>query len=310
MKRWRADLALVLITAIWGSTFIIVKNALDSVGPLLFVATRFWVASLPLALLVWMRRDKVRHAGSNAILRDGLVTGLFLTLGFVTQTIGLQTTEAGKAAFITGLYVVMVPLFAAVILRAPPSSNAVVGTILAAIGLGLITLNRALRLAPGDIWVLACAVAFAFQIIATARYTHRHSALLFTLVQLLTAALLTTLAALLFERPLVVPPAGAWPAILYVGLGATGLVFVLQTWAQRHTTPTHTALLFSLEPVFAVVFAVLFGGEALTPKEWAGAALILAGMLAAELGGLRRWRRRKALQRAERAAEGRGVLQQ
>lgn len=295
MKSWRADLALVAITAIWGSTFIVVKGALDAVGPLTFVAARFWIAWPTLLLLLLVRRTPI----TRATLIDGGITGVFLALGFITQTVGLQTTDAGKTAFITGLYVVMVPILSAALLRQPPTWAALTGILLATAGLGLITLNQELRLEPGDLWVMVCAVAFALQIIATARYALRHPATSFAMVQLGTTALLALLVAALFESPLRMPPAAAWPAILYVGLGATGIVFVIQTWAQRHTTPTHAALIFSLEPVFAALLALTLGGETLTEREWAGGGLILVGMIIAELGSLMRWRRRRRVETAD-----------
>ena len=284
MQRWRADLSLVLVTAIWGSTFVIVKNALDAVGPFVFIAARFWVAAPALLAAVLWRRLPV----SKRLLRQGMMTGVFLTAGFVTQTFGLQTTAAGKAAFITGLSVVLVPVFAAVLLRKPPARSAAVGVVLAAVGMGLMTLDGGLTFAPGDLWVLACAVAFAGHILATGQFSPNHAVLPFTLVQLGTVAVLSTIAAPFFEGGALLLPPRAVPAVLYLGLAATAFVFGAQSWAQRHTTPTHTALIFSLEPVFAALFAMAFAGEALATREWIGGALILLGMLVAELCGDRR----------------------
>ncbi len=280
VRRWQADLALVGVTMVWGSTFVVVKQSLASVGPLVFVAARFWTAAVALLVIYLVRRQPV----DARVWRDGGLTGLFLTAGFITQTIGLQTTEAGKAAFITGLSVVLVPLIAAVFLGARPSRPALLGVGMAAIGLGLLTLNRQLRPASGDLWVLACAFAFALHIISTGHFTVRHAILPFTLAQLLTVAGLTTVSALFFERHALLPPTNVLPAVLYMGLVATALIFGTQTWAQRHTTATHTALIFSLEPVFAALFAALFAGEVLTLREGIGGALVLGGMLAAELG--------------------------
>ncbi len=271
---------LILITVIWGSTFVIVKASLDTVGPLVIVAARFWVAGLALLAIFLVRRP----ARTPGLLRDGAVTGLFLTAGFVTQTLGLQTTEASKAAFITGLSVVLVPLCAAVQLQRPPARSTVTSVILATTGLGLLTLDRNLRFTPGDLWVLACAAAFALHILATGRFAPRHAVLPFTLVQVVTVAVLASLAALVFERDALLPPADALPAILYLGGVGTAFVFGAQTWSQRHTTTTHTALIFSLEPVCAALFAAIFAGEMLTPREWLGGALILVGTVSAELG--------------------------
>ncbi len=282
MQRWKADIALVAVTAIWGSTFVVVKNALDAVGPLVFVATRFWVAGgVLLTLVLWRRPMKTPH-----LLRDSALTGFFLTVGYVAQTIGLQTTEAAKAAFITGLSVVLVPLLAATLLHKPPTRAATIGVIVAIAGLGLLTLNpdRRLTLSSGDLWVLLCAVGFAAHITATAHFAPRHTVLPFTAVQLLTTAMLSSGAAIIFERHALLPPSSTVAAIVYMGVIASALVFGIQTWGQRHTTPTHTALIFALEPVFAALFAVAFAGEVLAIRQWIGGALILLGMIVAEVG--------------------------
>ncbi|MBN2003363.1 MAG: DMT family transporter [Anaerolineae bacterium] len=316
MLRVRADLALVIVTLIWGTTFVVVKQTLDMLPPLVLIAARFWVAGLAL-LGVWMAHhfgfwildfgskrqsqkpeQVARRATGNvrALLREGALTGVVLTGGFVTQTMGLQTTAAGKSAFITGLSVIIVPALAALLLRKPPARAAVVGVALATVGMGLLTLDSALRLAPGDLWTLACAGCFALHIVCTAHFAPRHAALPFTLAQLFTVAALTTLAAAFAQPqvllahevnatpiPNVAELSRALPAVLYLGLAATAVVFGLQTWAQRHTSPTHTALIFTLEPVFAAIFALLLTGEVLARQEWIGGGLILIGMLLAEL---------------------------
>ena len=290
MQRLKADMALVVVTIIWGSTFVVVKNALDAVGPLVFVAARFWVAGGALVgLLLLQRKIASRPIPIQPrALQAGAFTGVFLTLGYVPQTIGLQTTEAAKAAFITGLSVVLVPLFAATLLRKPPTRTATFGVLVATVGLGLLTLNlnQRLALAPGDLWVLLCAVGFAAHITSTACFAPNYDVLPFTAMQLLTTAALSTGAALLFERQALLPPASTLPAIVYMALIATAFVFGVQTWGQRHTTPTHTALIFALEPVFAALFAVAFAGELLGVGEWLGGALILLGMIVAEVGGI------------------------
>lgn len=300
MLRVRADLALVAVTLIWGTTFVIVKQTLDTLPPLILISARFWVAGLALLGVLLIRNldfgarqrsgERARAATGNvrALLREGALTGIVLTGGFVTQTLGLQTTAAGKSAFITGLSVVIVPALAALLLRRPPTRAAAAGVALATVGMGWLTLDSALRLAPGDLWTLACAGCFALHIICTAHFAPHHAALPFTLTQLLTVAALTTLATAITQPQTLlardqVELSRALPAVLYLGIAATAVVFGLQTWAQRHTTPTHTALIFTLEPVFAALFALALTGEILTRQEWLGGGLILAGMLLAEL---------------------------
>lgn len=279
MKRLRADLALVLVTVIWGSTFVVVSNTLDALGPLSLVALRFWVASLGLLIPVLITRPKF----DAALLKHGLITGAILVGGFVTQTMGLQTTEPGKAAFITGLNVPLVPIISAVVFRNKPKRMAVLGVVISTIGMALLTLDGSLRLSTGDLWVLACALFYALHIIITGQVTEKHDPLAFTFMQMATVAGVTTVGVVFLEANQGMPSWATLGAIVYLGLPATALVYGLQTWAQRHTSATHTALIFALEPVFAALFAMWLVNEVLVLKEWLGGAMILVGMLIAEL---------------------------
>ena len=282
MSRFQADITLVFITLIWGSTFVVVKSALSSVGPFTFVAWRFTVATL--VLLFLFRRRLQRLAVREA--RAGAVIGVWLALGYILQTIGLQYTTTGKAGFITGLSVVLVPALAALLLRQPPGLAATLGVVLATVGLGFLTLDASLRPAPGDLWVLGCAVAFALHILSVSHFAPRYDPLRLTVVQIATVALLSLAAAFAFEVPSLRLPAPTWGSIVFTALAATVLTLSLQNSVQPFTTPTHTALIFSLEPVFAALFGWWWAGEVLGPKELVGCALILAGMVVAELGGV------------------------
>ena len=282
MRRWQADFALIIVTLIWGLTFVVVKGALDTVGPLEFVAARFAVAALVLLGAWWWRREAL----TPGVWREGALTGSFLALGYLTQTIGLRTTEAGKAAFITGLSVVLVPFCRTVWRWELPAWQSGLGVISATLGLGLLTLEQGLRLAVGDIWLLVCAFGFAFHILATGHFAARHEILPFTLAQLGTVALLAALATWLFGDFALAALLANWQTIFYMGVIATALIFGTQTWGQRHTTATHTALIFALEPVFAALFAALLAGEVITGQEYWGGALILLGMVSAEGGDL------------------------
>src|SRR5690554_1970807 len=235
MKRWQADLALAFVALIWGSTFVVVKNALDTVGPLTYVAWRFWLAAIFLAALFHRRARRVRRA---ELLAGGL-TGVWLALGYLFQTVGLQTTTSAKAGFITGLSVVIVPVLATLLLRRPPARPAIIGIVAATFGLGLLTLNADLRVQSGDLWVLGCAFAFALHIVTVAHYSPRHDAVRLALVQIATVAILSTAAAFVFETPRLTLPADTWAAIAFTGVVATALVFSLQVYVQRFTTPTH-----------------------------------------------------------------------
>jgi drug/metabolite transporter (DMT)-like permease len=214
-----------------------------------------------------------------------LLIGVALFAGYAFQTAGLLLTTPAKAGFITGLSVVIVPLFAALILRQSPPRSVWLGVGLAVIGLGLLTLQAGLHVAAGDLLVLCCAVAFAAHILLTGHFAPRYDPLWLTLGSIVTVAVLSSAAALIFDRPM--GRATLMPSVLFAaaftGVLATSLAFGLQTQAQRFTTSTHTALIFAAEPVFAGLFSFLLIGEVLGPQQVLGAVLILAGMVVAEM---------------------------
>lgn len=281
MKRWQADLSLGFVALIWGSTFTIVKNALDDVDPLTFVAWRFWIASLFLLLLFHRRMRGL----TRAEIKAGGLIGIWLVSGYTFQTIGLQTTTTAKAGFITGLSVVIVPVLALFLLRRPPGQWAVIGITAATVGLAFLSLDANLRIQTGDLWVLGCALAFALHIVTVSIYSPRYDSIRLAIIQLVAVAILATIAAFIFGTPALNLPRDAWTSIIFTGLLATALVFSLQVYVQRFTTPTHTALLFSLEPVFAAFFGWWWANETFGSRELIGCGLILAGMIVAELGG-------------------------
>ncbi len=280
MKRWQADLTLGGVALIWGSTFVVVQNALDDVAPLTFVGFRFTFATLVLSGLFWPRLRQLTRREALA----GMLIGVWLAGGYIFQTIGLQSTTTAKAGFITGLSVVIVPLLATVLLRRPPGRGPTVGILAATVGLAFLSLDRNLRVQSGDLWVLACALMFALHIVSVAHFSPHSDAVRLTTAQIATVAALALSGSLAFETPRLTLPLAAWAAIGFTGVVATALVFTLQVYVQRFTTPTHTALLFSLEPVFAAFFGWWWAGETLGPRELLGCGLILAGMIVAELG--------------------------
>lgn len=292
MSQITADLLLLLVTLVWGTSFVIVKNAISTMGPLTFIAVRFFVAGL--VLLAWHVAGTGRRHAAGAAAYDAsrefyygaVLTGSALFFCYVTQTLGLVTVAAGKAAFITGLYVVIVPVASRALLRSAPDRASIIGVILATVGLGLLSLKLPLQVAPGDILVFLCAIGFAAHILLTGRYSERGDPVLFAAIQILIVSAGSFVLALVVERPIVVP-ATAWGAILFTAVPSTSFAFLTQSAVQRHTSTTHTALIFSAEPVFGALFAWLMAGEVLLAREIAGAACILVGMLVSELGGLR-----------------------
>jgi drug/metabolite transporter (DMT)-like permease len=290
----RADLALLGVAAVWGATFVMVKDALTFAGPFAFLTLRFSLATLLLApVLAWAPR---RAALCDAVLvRAGGVLGLLLCAGYGFQTAGLQFTTPARAAFITGLSVVVVPLLTAGVLRRHVAPSVWLGVALATLGLALLALGPEVFFRPagaslveprtllGDVLVLGCAFVFGGHVFLAGEYAPRLDVLSLTWVQLGVAAGLAACGTLAIEHPRLDQVGPILPAAAFTGIFATVVAFTIQLRAQRFTSATHTALIFSTEPVFGAAFAYLLAGEVLAPPAIVGCVLILAGMLVAQL---------------------------
>jgi drug/metabolite transporter (DMT)-like permease len=280
-----ADLSLLLVTLIWGSTFVMVKDAVADYPVFGFLTLRFGIATLILAPAVVWRKIR-RPIVARQVIREPaaaapILLGLALFAGFAFQTAGLHLTTPAKAGFITGMAVVLVPVGSALLLKQAPDRAAWWGVGLAATGLALLSLNTPLSVDPGDLLVLGCAVSFAAHILLTGRFAPGQDMLYLLFGQVVMVAMLSALASLALEER---PPlqANVLFAAVFTGLFATVLAFGIQTVAQRFTSATHTALIFAAEPVFAAIFSLLLIGEVLGPRQILGCALILAGMIVAE----------------------------
>ncbi len=280
--RLRADLGLAFIALIWGSTFVLVKEALEDVSTVLFLALRFGLATAVLTLF-FHRRYRAISAWKPEI-QAGIAAGAFLYTGYLLQTLGLRHTTPSRSAFLTGLYIVLVPLLAALVYRKAPRSHELFGVLMATIGMGLMTLEPgALRIGYGDMLTIACALAFAVHILMIGHYSGRVSFEGFALMQLGASALFASATFWWAEKPAVLWSGRVVIAVTATAIFATALAFALQSWAQQYTTPSRTALIFALEPVFAGLTSFLFLKEVFTSRAVAGAALILAGIIAVEL---------------------------
>lgn len=278
-RQVRADLWLVLVTIIWGSTFVVVKNELASITPLAFVALRFAFAFL---VMVAATGRSLARAGRREVAAGALI-GVFLFAGYAFQTVGLRYTTASKAAFITGLCVVLAPLFARFMLAHTPSRFALLGVGMATVGLGLLSLTEELTLSFGDLLVLGCAVSFALHIVAIGKFAPKMDPLALTTIQIGVVALAGAGGTAMLEPQGGLPSAATWEVAAFMGVVATAFAFTVQNRVQAITTPTHTALVLSLEPVFGALFAYLLAGERLGARELLGCGLILGGMVVSEL---------------------------
>jgi drug/metabolite transporter (DMT)-like permease len=278
----RPTLALVGVTAIWGSTFVVVKRAVEQIPVADFLAWRFALAALAMLLL---RPRSVASLGT-AGRRAGVLVGLALGAGYLLQTLGLQHTSAAVSGFITGMFVVLTPVVAFVLLRDRLSWIAGAAVLLATCGLALLSLHG-WSVGYGELLTLGCALAFALHIVGLGRWAPSFDAYGLAVVQLLTTALLCLACAA--PGGVAIPASWeVWGALALTALAATALAFVVQTWAQASLAPTRAAVIMTMEPVFAGVFAVLLAGEVLGVRTLAGAALVLAAMVLTEAGPRRR----------------------
>ena len=290
------DLALVLTTLIWGTTFVTVKDALADVAPIRFLVLRFSVAAIVLFAVALLTRARF----DRATWRAGAIASIPFFLTFVTQTSGLLWASPATSAFLTGFSVVLVPLFSVVLLRRPIGAWTWTGAACAFIGLAALTLRGDWTIGVGEVLTLGTAIACAAHVLVLERVAPGKSAAALTAVQVLGSVVLALLTLpldhLVFGRGggyagLLAPlPRGALLAVLYMGCVGTALAFFLQTWAQARMSATRVGVLFTLEPVFALLFSVAQGREHFAVRSTLGMALILAGMLIVETIGRRETR--------------------
>jgi drug/metabolite transporter (DMT)-like permease len=263
---------------IWGSTFVVVKDAVAKMPVLDFLAWRFGIATLALVLL---RPRSVAKLGRQGF-RAGLLLGLALGLGYVTQTYGLRTTPASVSGFITGMFVVFTPLVAGLLLRRHIGVQAWIAVALATLGLALISLHGA-SVGKGELLTLLCAICFALHIVGLGEWSPSYDAFGLAVVQLGTVTVLCAVCAA--PDSLAPPPnLNVWGAVLLTGLAASALGFLVQTWAQAHLPPVRTAVVLTMEPVFAGIFGVAVDGDNLDARAVIGAIAVIVAMILVEAG--------------------------
>ena len=277
MKRsaWAA-IALILVAVSWGAAFVLMKDAINAQPFYDFLATRFTIATLIMIAV----RPQVLRAMNAEMLKKGFILGLLLGGGYITQTIGLEMTTAAITGFVTGLYVVLTPLLAWLLLREAVERKVLIGVALATVGLGLISITG-FSVEVGQLWVVLCALLFAAHIIGLGKWSAGLNTYALTVVQLGVVSLLSWGGALVdgYQAP---PNGDVWFAILFTAVFATAIAFFVQTWAQSHMDASRVAIILTSEVVFAAAIAVMVGQEELMLKTIIGGALMIASMLVAE----------------------------
>ena len=277
-----ATILLVALTAVWGSTFFLIKDLVEHVPPVDFLAVRFALAAVIMVILFWRPLRALRRPQ----LWIGIWLGALYGLAQIFQTQGLASTPASVSGFITGTYVVLTPLITAVLLRerVPGTTWAAVG--LATAGLALLSL-RGLSVGVGEAITLLAAALYALHIVGLGRHSSHHIATGLSVVQMVVIAIICTVGALPGGVVLPATPAD-WASVLYMVVFASILALWVQTWAQAHLPATRAAIVMTMEPVFATFFAVWLGGESLTRRMVVGGGLVLVAMVVVEVLARRR----------------------
>ena len=267
-----APWALLAVAAAWGAAFVVMKPAIERQSVNSFLATRFVVAVVAMILL----RPSVLRKINKEMLLKGSLAGLFLGTGYIFQTLGLARTGAAITGFVTGLYVVLTPLIAALFLKERIKAFTWFCVVLATIGLALLSL-RGWSVGIGEALVFVSAIAFAAHIVTLSKWSLGFDAYALTIVQLSICALLTGVISIGqgYEKP---TDSGVWGVVIFTAVIATAVAFIVQTWSQAHMSSTKVAVILTMEVVFAALFAVAFGGESLTLQVSIGGAMVLLAM--------------------------------
>jgi drug/metabolite transporter (DMT)-like permease len=288
-----AAIALMIVAASWGFGFVWMKDAIERQPYFDFLALRFTIAA---GVMFLIRPQLVRHINLN-FLNRGVLLGVALGLGYVTQTIGLEQSTAAITGFFTGLYIVLTPLFAWLLLRQKIASKVLLGVIIATIGLGVITLGG-LGFDVGTISLLACAILFALHIVGLGRWSPGRDTYALTVVQLATVAVICWIGALFnpsdpgFQAP---PDADVWNAVLFTAIFATAIAFFVQTWAQSIMDASRVAIILTAEVPWAAGLSVAVGQETLAVRTIIGGCIMIAAMLIAEWPSRRKPRKGEIL---------------
>ena len=267
-----APWALLTVSAAWGFSFVVMKDAIQRQSVNNFLFTRFTLAVIVMILI----RPQVIKLFTKDLLQRGGLAGVFLGLGYIAQTLGLERTGAAITGFITGLYVVLTPLIASIVLKEKITKFTWYCIAVATFGLGLLSI-RGFSVGIGEMFVLASAMLFAAHIIALSKWSSGRDVYAMTVIQLSMCAILAGLASAI-EGYSLPPDSGVWSVVVFTAVFATAIAFIVQTWSQAHMSATKVAVILTMEVVFAAAFAIVLGGERLTIQTAIGGVLVVVAM--------------------------------
>lgn len=279
MGRLKADLSLLIITVIWGASFILMKQSTDYISPFTFLAYRYLLASIVLCVLLPGSLKRI----NPKTLKYGFIIGLTMFGGCAFQILGLRFTSASKSGFITGLSVILVPLFLTIKYKKFPAIAAILGIFISFTGLALLTIGPSFDINIGDILTFFCAVFFALQIILISKYSAGLDPIALANMAMLTVSILSFVPGIIYENLYTVINWQSMTGLVFTALFCSSLAYSVQISVQKYTTPIHAALIFMGEPVFSMFFAYVLGGEILTVRGIVGCSLVLLGMLISEI---------------------------
>lgn len=282
-ERWRnvkINALLVFVTMIWGSTFLIVQQTIKLTGPFTFLAMRFSIGTLVLAVIFHKRLARITHAE----LFTGSLIGVFLFSTYALQTTGLQYITSSKAGFITGMYVPLVAILAVPLLRQKPTLGSIVGVIFSVVGVTLISVNRSFQFTfgLGELLVMGCALTSALHVIFISKFAPRVDAINLAIVQIAFTAVLSLIAVPIAREPFVLPPLPVWGSALFMGVAATAFALAVMNKVQQFVSSTHATLIYALELVWVAMLGYA-AGEQLSLFAWIGCASIFLGIITSEL---------------------------
>ena len=275
----KANFMMLIVTMCWGSSYLFMKMGLDSFQEFNLIALRFGIAFILAGTVFYKRLIRIDFK----TFFYGFILGSILFLVISVVTIGLKFTSISNAGFLFSLAVVFVPLLLAVFFRKKPEKEVIFGVCISITGIALLTLNNELKINSGDYLIILGAIFYAIQIIVTDKLTKNVDSITLGILQLGVTGAWGLLFSLIFESPHLPSTTEAWVSIMALSILCSAIGFIGQAVAQKHTTPTHTGLIFSLEPVFAALFAFIFVAETLPAKGYLGATLILIGVLTAKI---------------------------
>ena len=285
------DLIPLLMTIIWGATFLVTKDTLKLIGPFTYLSLCYLVATVTLVGIFHKRLKRITRAEFFC----GLLIGVVLFAGYGLQTVGMQWASVSKSGFITGLYVPLVPLLSLLFLRQRIAITAWIGVLLSLVGLLFLSVNKQLSVSIGlgEWLLLGCALAFAVQIVLISKFAPHMDAINLAIIQLALTAVLSLIAVPLHHEPIAAPPLLAWVPVCLLGTLDMAFTLVGMNWVQQYISSTRATLIYSLEPLWAAFFGVLIAGDVLGLIAWIGCGCIFIGMIVGRLEKIEFRRRRK-----------------